>query len=471
MNLILLFNGFVMLAVAGTMGIVASLYPATRGDFVLAALVVLATGGMLAIVGQSRERTRLLRRHIFLLTSTAWVSAALAGALPFYFWGMSVTDAVFESMSGITTTGSTVLSGLDEMTHGILLWRAMLQWFGGVGIIVTAMAVLPILKVSGMQLFRTESSESGERELRSAASFAAATVWIYVVLTQACAIAYILGGMNVFEAITHAMTTLSTGGFSTSDASMGHFQSPSIQWSATLFMALGGMPFVWYIRAINKRVFSNEQVAAYLPFLLVTITLLTIWRLKTADVAVGSALREVAFSVASVVTTTGYAATDYTTWGAFGVATFFFLTTVGGCSGSTAGGVKIMRWVVAIKAIGASVRAIQYPSGIFHPRYDGRVLEAGVIDGVVAFFSIFFLSVAVVAGLLNMTGLDLLTSISGSLTALMNVGPGVGDIIGPAGNFSTLPGVAKWVLVAAMFLGRLEIITVLVLLSPGIWRD
>jgi len=471
MTLILLFNGLVLLAVAVAMALDAVLYAETSNIFMLSALLTLSVGGMLAIVSQAKPWGQVERKHIFLLTVSAWIIAAFAGALPLFLWGMSITDAVFESMSGITTTGSTVMSGLDQTAHGILFWRALLQWFGGVGIIVTAMAVLPILKVSGMQLFRTESSESGERELRSAASFAAATVWIYVVLTQFCAIAYFIGGMTIFEAVTHAMTTLSTGGYSTSDASMGHFDSGFIQWSATLFMLLGSLPFVWYIRVVTKRVFSNEQILAYLPFLTVSILALTAWRLQTSDAGFEEALRHVAFSVVSVVTTTGFAATDYTTWGAFAVAAFFFLTAVGGCSGSTAGGVKIMRWVVALRAIGASVRSVQFPHGVFRPQFDGRVIEPEVIDGVMAFFTVFFLSVAGLAMMLDLQGLDLLTSISGALTALMNVGPGIGDIIGPSGNFGSLPDQSKWVLVFGMYLGRLEIMTVLVLFTPGIWRD
>ena len=468
MNLILFFNGIVLVFAATVMLIVAALYWATADIFIMSALVTMFLGGVLALVGQSRL-TGFNRRHIFVLTTSSWIMAGFAGAVPLWFWGLSPADAYFESMSGITTTGSTVMSGLDQTAHGILLWRALLQWFGGVGIIVTGIAILPILNVSGMQLFRAESSESGEKELKSAASFATATIWVYVLLTFACVVAYMAGGMSLFDAVTHAMATLSTGGYSTHDASMGYFDSGLIQWSAIVFMVLGSLPFAWFIRAFNRRIFSSEQIAVYIPTLVIIILALTAWRVATSDAAPLDALREVAFSVVSVVTTTGFTVTDYTTWGMFAVAAFFFLTAVGGCTGSTAGGIKIMRWIVSAKAIFNAARSIQYPHGVFAVRHEGRTVEPEVLDGVIAFFTMFFLSVAGMTFALNFMGIDIETALSGSLTALMNVGPGIGDTIGPAGNFASLPDGAKWVLSFGMFLGRLEIMTVLVLMTPAIW--
>ncbi len=469
MNLILFFNGMVLVASAVLMGGVALMFRTTADLFVTSGLVAGVLGGVLAIVGWAGP-SGFRRRHIFVLTATSWITAAIAGGLPLWMWGMSATDSFFESMSGLTTTGSTVMSGLDTTTHGILFWRALLQWVGGVGIIVTGMAILPILKVNGMQLFRSESSESGEKELKSAASFAAATAWVYFLLSVACVIAYMAGGMSVFDAVTHAMATLSTGGYSTHDASMGYFDSSFIQWSAILFMILGGMPFAWFIRAYNRRIFSSEQLRVYLPGLALVVLVLTFWRVATSDSAPLDALREVAFSVVSVVTTTGFAVTDYTTWGTLAVTAFFFLTAIGGCTGSTAGGIKIMRWIISAKAIFTSARSIQYPHGVFTARYEGRVIETEVLDGVIGFFTMFFLSVAGITFALNFIGLDLETSLSGALTALMNVGPGIGDVIGPSGNFASLPDAAKWVLSFGMFLGRLEIMTVLILLTPGLWQ-
>ncbi len=470
MNFVVFVNGVVLMFFAALMGVDAILFPATMATFGLSAILVGVVGGLLA-VASSTSFEGIHRTHTFLLTSSVWLLAAIAGAVPLYMWSMPPVDAFFESMSGITTTGSTVMNGLDTTPRGIIFWRAVLQVVGGVGFIVTGIALLPILKVGGMQLFRTESSDKGDKELRTAAGFASATLQIYFALIILCAIVYAIGGMSPFDAVTHAMTTLSTGGYSGYDSSFGHFQSPFLQWSATLFMPLGALPFAWYIRGIYRGTFRSEQVEAMLWSLAVVISGLAIWLSISNDMRFFDALRLVAFNVVSVVTTTGYATTDYTLWGPFAVGVFFALTAVGGCTGSTAGGAKAMRWLLAGRAVIARLKALYSPHRVTTIKYEGRRVDEDVLAGVIAFFVVYFTTFAVLSFVLTMFGLDVATATSGALTALANVGPGVGSIIGPSGNFASFSDPVKLVIVFGMFLGRLEILTVVVLMTPTFWRE
>ncbi len=470
MNFVFFSNGILLLGMAVIMAFLAAIFPATREVFLLSALVAGLVGGLVSLAVSHRV-TDFPRLQTFLLTGSIWITGATAGALPLWLWQLSPTDAFFEAMSGITTTGSTVMSGLDTTERGILLWRGILQWLGGIGFIVTGIAFLPIMRVGGMQLFRTESSERGENEMASAARFASATVWVYISLTVFCAAAYAVGGMSFFEAVAHALTTVSTGGYSTSDASFGHFESPFLQWVAVIFMISGALPFAWYIRGLNRRKFQSEQVRALLLFFAVVIVILTTWRVFTAQTPVLETLRLVTFNVVSVVTTTGYATTDYTTWGPFAVAVFFALTAVGGCTGSTAGGAKMMRWIVCFRSVRAQMQRIHSPHAVTTLRYEGRPVDDEVMSGIIVFFFFYAVTVGSLAFALGLYDLDLAISLSGALTAVANVGPGVGDTIGPAGNFATLPDGAKWLLSFGMYVGRLEMLTVYVLLTAAFWRE
>lgn len=469
-SFVIFVNGLVLIVFAALMGVDAVMFSETAAAFGASALLVGIVGVVLSL-STSSDFARLHRLHGFLLTSSVWMSGAIAGAVPLYLWSMSPVDAMFESMSGITTTGSTVMVGLDDTPRGVILWRAILQALGGVGFIVTGMALLPMLRVGGMQLFRTESSDKGEKELRNATMFASATLKIYLALIAACALTYRLGGMSAFDALTHAMTTLSTGGYSGYDASFGHFKSPFLQWSATLFMFLGCLPFVWYIRVWHRRVFGSEQIRAMLISLAMIIPVLTFWLMASRGLPFEHALRLVSFNVVSVVSTTGYATADYTLWGGLAVAVFLVLTVVGGCTGSTSGGVKAMRWLLLKRAIMVQMKRAQTPNRIVSVQYEGRPVPEDVLRGVIAFFMFFAVTFVAVTVTLEMLGLDLLTAASGALTALANVGPGVGPLIGPAGNFATLSDPAKIVLAFAMYLGRLEMLTVLVLMLPLFWRE
>jgi trk system potassium uptake protein TrkH len=470
MNFVMFANGAVLVFFSVLMALDALVFQDTARDFLGAAVVAFLVGASLCLAVLSRVGD-FTSRHTFLLTATVWLSAALVGGLPLYLWSLSFTDAFFEAISGITTTGSTVMSGLDSTPHGILLWRGLLQWMGGIGFIVTGIALLPIMKVGGMQLFRTESSDTGEKELGSATRFAGASFWAYAALTLLCGITYFAGGMTGFEAVVHALTTLSTGGYSTSDASFGHFESPFLQWAGTLFMVLASVPFVWYIRAVVLRQFESEQVRVFLKVMVVAILGLTLWRISTADVPFFEALRYVAFNVASVVSSTGYATADYTTWGAFAAAAFLVLSMVGGCTGSTAGGAKIMRWIILVRSARIILGRMRHPHRIFRLEYEGQKVQDGVLDGVISYLTMFFLTIAVLAVALSFAGLDFTTASSAAITAIANVGPGVGDIIGPAGNFSGLPDSAKWIIGFGMYLGRLEMLTVYVVFTAGYWRN
>jgi trk system potassium uptake protein len=413
--------------------------------------------------------------QMFLVTTLSWVSISTLASLPLVLGApqLSFTNAVFESVSAITTTGSTVLEGIENLSDGLKLWRGMMQWLGGIGIIVMGIAILPFLKVGGMRLFHTESSDWSEKVMPRTGGIAKATLSIYVGFTLVAMLAYWLGGMAPLDAVVHAMTSLATGGFANSDASFGAYADrPHLLWMGSLFMLMGALPFVLYIRFLRgarMALWRDQQVQGLLVLLLVVILCLTGWRMWLGTPPF-EALTHVAFNVISVVTTTGYASDDYSRWGALAIVAFFYLTFVGGCSGSTSGGMKIFRFQIASILLRNQLRYLIHSSGIFPTRYNGQPITDDITRGVVAFSFFFFLTIAGLALGLAMMGLDLVTALSGAATAVANVGPGLGDTIGPAGNFAPLPDAAKWLLCVGMLLGRLEILTVLVLLTPMFWR-
>lgn len=413
--------------------------------------------------------------QMFLVTTLSWVTISTFASLPLVLGApqLTFTNAVFESVSAITTTGSTVLVGIEELSDGLKLWRGIMQWLGGIGIIVMGIAILPFLKVGGMRLFHTESSDWSDKVMPRTGGIAKATLSVYVGFTLLAMLAYWLGGMTPLDAIVHAMTSLATGGFANSDASFGAYSAqPHLLWLGSLFMLIGAVPFVLYIRFLrgSRLALWRDQQVQGLLVLLASVSLgLALWRMWQGT-APFEALTHATFNVVSVVTTTGYASEDYTAWGSMAVVAFFYLTFVGGCSGSTSGGMKIFRFQVATILLRNQLRYLIHASGVFPNRYNGQPLTDEITRGVVAFSFFFFLTIAALALALSMMGLDIVTALSGAATALANVGPGLGDTIGPAGNFTTLPDAAKWLLCAGMLLGRLEILTVLILLTPMFWR-
>lgn len=441
--------------------------------FLVSAIVTFFAGGLLVLLSYEDRPARLGVKEGFLLTTLAWVLTAAFSAIPFVGQGLSVTDAYFESMSGLTTTGSTVLVGLDAMPRGVLLWRSLLNGIGGIGIIAAAIIVLPFLRVGGMQLFQTESSDKSEKILPRAFELTAAIAGVYFFLIFLCALLYAWAGMSGFDAICHAMATLATGGFSTHDASFAHFDSAPIELISTAFMALGALPFVVYIKAVRGKpsaVLDDVQVRGFLMFLIGVSVILALWLTLTKEMPLLHALRLSSFNVVSIVTTTGFASDDYTTWGTFAVGLFFLLTFIGGCSGSTSGAIKIYRLQIAAMLTRSHFVHLISPNRVVTLTYNGRRLPADVPFSVIAFLAIYLGTAGMFTVLLSAMGLDLVTALSAAATALGNVGPGLGVTIGPAGNFATLPDPAKWALAFAMLLGRLELFTVLVLFRPEFWR-
>ncbi len=443
--------------------------------FLSTATITMVVGGSMSLATANTAKQGMTIQQTFLLTTLIWIALPLFAALPFALGELQArpVDAMFEAMSGLTTTGSTVLSGLDDLPEGLLLWRSMLQWFGGVGIIVVAMAFLPELRVGGMQIFRSEGFETMGKVLPRAVDIAGRITFVYVALTLVNILAYLAVGMRPFDAINHAFTTIATGGFSTRDASFGAFQGAP-EYVAAVFMILGSLPFVRYIQMVQgtaRPLFLDPQVRAFV-IVVVTVTLaMTFYRLWANGDSFEDGFREGVFNVTSIISGTGYASTDYQLWGAFPVVTFFFLGLIGGCAGSTACSVKIFRYQLLFAAVRAQIRAIHAPHGVFTPRYNGRPVTEDVLSSVMAFFGMFVVSLGLLSVALGMTGLDTITAVSGAATALANVGPGLGDIIGPTGNFARLNDTAKWLLTAAMLVGRLEILSVYVLFTLRFWRD
>lgn len=442
--------------------------------FALAAAFTLLIGVMLMLTARSRARN-LNQRQAFILTALSWTIIPAFGALPFTFseLELSYTDAFFEAMSGITTTGSTVLTGLDFAPPGILLWRALLQWLGGIGIIAMAIAILPMLQVGGMQLFRMESSDSSDKVLPRAAQLITYIGFIYLGMTMMCALSYWLAGMRGFDAVAHAMTTIATGGFSTSDQSIGHFASATIDSIAVVFMLLGSLPFVLYLRALRGNpgsLWRDSQVHWFLAIVLLAVSAMAFHLYLNNGFGLREAFRLASFNVVSIITGTGYATTDFGLWGTFGLTLLFFMMFVGGCAGSTTCGIKVFRFQVLYATAVTQIRRLLEPHGVFISYYNGKPIPYSVGDSVMSFFFLYALCFAVIAIGLGMIGLDFLTAMSGAATAISNVGPGLGDVIGPAGTFASLPDSAKWLLSLGMLLGRLELFTILVMLAPAFWR-
>lgn len=442
--------------------------------FLQSGIITVLAGSAIAISCASGVREGLTIQQTFLLTSSVWVALPLFGAIPFVLGETDarLVDAVFEAMSGLTTTGSTVLVGLDELPKGLLMWRAILQWLGGIGIIVVAMVFLPELRVGGMQIFKSEGFDTLGKILPRAGQIATQISGLYVAFTLICALVYLYFGMNAFDASAHAMTTISTGGFANYDASFGTFSGP-LEYVAAVFMILAALPFVRYVQLINGNpvaLWRDPQVRGFVATIAVLIVVLIVMLEEGVHLGHEQALREAMFNVTSIISGTGYASVDYMKWGSFAVALFFFIGLVGGCAGSTACSVKIFRYQLLFASIRAQLRRIRSPHGIFTPRYDGKPVSEEVLASVMSFFIFFVLTLGVVAVALSMTGLDFVTSVSGAGAALANIGPGLGDIIGPAGNFSTLNDPAKWILTLAMLVGRLELMVVYVIFTVKFWR-
>jgi trk system potassium uptake protein TrkH len=437
-------------------------------------------GSILSLAFRPHGSIVLHVREAFLLTALVWVVTSLVAALPIYLsesWSgqtLSFIDACFEAVSGLTTTGGTTLIALDDAPRGLLLWRAMLQWIGGIGIIVMALSILPILRIGGMQLFRSESSDRSEKILPRLQQIASEIFKAYLALTFICTAALLLLGLSLFDAFCHSMSAVSTGGFSTHDASIAAFNSVGVEIVLIIFMTLGGSSLVLLVQSLrgqSSALFRDPQHRTYLFILALLIGILTLWRFLYDGVALLTSLRHVGFSVVSVMTTTGFIAQDYTLWGPFPVAIFLVLGSIGGCTGSTAGGIKIFRFQALFALAGSHLRQLRRPHGVYLATYNGQKISDTVALSVFTFVTLYLLALVLIALGLSAFGLDLVTSISGAATSLGNVGPGLGSLIGPDGNFASLSVCPKLLLMFAMILGRLELMTIIVLLMPSFWRD
>ncbi len=411
----------------------------------------------------------------FLITASTWLFIPIVGSLPIWFMDNEVhfVDSWFESVSGMTTTGSTVLVGLDNFPPGILLWRSILSWIGGVGIVLMAMIMLPFLRVGGMHIFHTESSDRSEKILPRDSTLIIQIGVTFFALTLACMVSYLLAGMTLFDALNHALTTIATGGYSTHDASLGYYESPAIHWVATFFMAAASLPIVLYIKTArnqNFSIFSDVQVRGFLKlcaWAILTVTLYLIWSKQYDPV---NALRVASFNVISIVSTTGYALGDFTAWGVAPSGLFLVLMLLGGCTGSTAGGIKTYRIQAMLQITKRYTERLYSPHRVVVLRYGKRLITDDIALSILAFISAYAGSLIIVTVGLTIFNVDVLTAFSGAITAVSNVGPGLGNIIGPAGNFSTLPDGAKIILLLAMILGRLEFFALLAILSRNFWR-
>ena len=443
--------------------------------FLAASAITLFFGFGLLLATRLRADENLGLRQAFLLTNGAWILIGLFGALPFMLahTGMGLTNAVFESISGITTTGSTVIPVIEIMSPGVLVWRALLQWLGGIGIIVMALAVLPMLSIGGMQLFKTESYETPDKVVPRAAELAGGITLVYGGLTFVWAMMLYAAGMPFFDAMTHAMTTLATGGFSTRTASIAAFDNAVVEWMIVVGMIVGSLPFAHYLAMTRggwSRLTRDPQVRWFFA-LLVAIAILIIWQLIfTNGMSLTVALRLAVFNTVSMITGTGYGTADYNAWGGSAIVLLFMCMFIGGCAGSTTCGIKMFRFQVLAANARIQLAKLLSPHAVVIAYYNKKPVPETVIDAVMGFFYLYMLCFVIVAALLGLTGLDLVTALSGAATAISNVGPGLGESIGPAGNFDGLSGAAKWVLCAAMIIGRLELFTVLVMLAPGFWR-
>ncbi len=441
--------------------------------FLWSSLITFVAGLLLVAPGKPKD-AHMRPRDMYLLTTLSWVVVCIFAALPMVIiQHISYTDAFFETMSGVTTTGATILVGLDHASPGLLIWRSMLHWLGGIGFIGMAVAILPLLRVGGMRLFQSESSDWGEKVMPRSHMAAQYIIGVYTLLTLLGYFAFWAAGMTPFEAINHSMSMVSTGGFSTSDNSMANWQQPAVHWVAVLFMILGSLPFTLYVatlRGRRKALYRDHQVRGFLGFLLLTWLVLGTWLWAHSEHAWLDAFRIVALNVTSIVTTTGVALGDYTLWGSFAVLLFFYLTFVGGCSGSTAGGLKIFRFQVAYVLLKANLQQLIHPRAVIKQQYNGHNIDEDIVRSLITFSFFFTITIGIIALGLTLTGLDWVTSLTGAATAVCNVGPGLGNIIGPVGNFSTLPDSAKWLLTVGMLLGRLEILTVLVPFTRNFWK-
>ena len=450
------------------------LYDETDSGFIGSGIISIIFG-MLFYLSNLDHDKKINIQQAFVLTALSWLSIAIFGSLPFIFSdiNLSVTDAFFESMSGITTTGSTIINNLDDSPKGILFWRAMLQWLGGIGIIVMAITLMPIMNVGGMQLFKISSNDKNEKILPKTKEISIRLIYIYLSLTFTCSVIYKLCGMSFFDSFTHAMTTIATGGFSNYNESIGYFNNFYIELTSIIFILSGSIPFLAYLKFINgdrNILFSDTQIKSFFKIILFSIAILFFYLAIVNRSFTDISLMSVSFNVISILTGTGYVTENFSNWGNFPLLFFLILMFIGGCAGSTTCGIKIFRVQILYQFFSNQIKKIVFPHGIFNTKYEKQNIDEKFMSSVITFIYLYILIFFISTALLSLTGLDFVTSISAAATSISNVGPGLGDLIGPNGNFSSLSDNSKWILSLTMILGRLELFAILVLFLPSFWR-
>ena len=449
-------------------------YNQLDSSFIGASIITIIFGTLFFLSNLDHQK-KLNLQQAFLLTALSWLSIAIFGSLPFIFSNLqlSITDAFFESMSGITTTGSTIIVDLNNSPKSILFWRAILQWLGGIGIIVMAITLMPLMNVGGMQLFKISSNDKAEKILPKSKEISLRLILVYSFLTFVCAVFYNFFGMNFFDSLTHAMTTIATGGFSNYNESIGYFNSSTIEITSIIFIILGSIPFIAYIKFLNgdrKILISDTQIRSFLKIIFISIILLFFYLTLQSKGFSEISLRSISFNVISILTGTGYVTEEFDNWGSFPLIFFIILMFIGGCAGSTACGIKIFRIQILYLFLINQLKKIIYPRGIFIIKYDNNNVDDKFMASIISFIYLYILIFFLIAALLSLSGLDFVTAVSGAATSISNVGPGLGDIIGPNGNFSQLPVISKWILSVGMILGRLELFAILVLFLPSFWQ-
>lgn len=471
----------VLLSAYGLFMFVPALVALFYGDgdfvgFVESALVCIVVGVSLVVLNKGRG-LNLTHRDGFLLTLLTWVGLSFFGALPFYASGTSqgFVNALFESVSGMTTTGATVFTGLDDMGHGVLFWRSMQQWLGGMGIVVLAIAVMPFLGVGGMQLYKSEMPGVTKDKLQPRLKQTALALWsIYFTLTVVWAWLYIIAGMEAFDAICHAMTTIATGGLSTHDASIAYYDSPLIETIAIAGMFIGGINFAFHYLVLSKRNFSmfkeDEEFKTWVMFIALGTAFVSFVLVRGQDMEIIEAFRKALFQVVSILTTTGYTTADYNLWPVAATITLLVMMFIGGMTGSTTGSMKMLRVILIIKQGARELYRLVHPHGVSHVKVGNKVVSAEVLHAIWSFASLFILCFVLVALGLTALGVDLVTSFAAAAATITNVGPGLAEV-GPAANYAFLPDMGKLLLCVSMLLGRLEIFTLLIILTPAFWRQ
>ena len=443
----------------------------------ISASIVTVFVGILFVLANLEKEFKLNLRQTFLFSTLAWIMIAIFGSLPFLLSSQSFTisDAFFESMSGSTTTGATIIPDLDNSPKSILLWRAIMQWLGGIGIVVMAITILPLLKVGGMQLFKMEGPDTTEKILPRTNEVATIIISTYIILTVLCGFFYWLFGMSVFDSISHAMTTIATGGFSTHNDSIGFFKNSNIEIIASIFIILGSIPFISYLKFVkgNKRIFFQDiQIKGLIYLLTISIVIMFLYLiLINYESNLFDKIRISSFNVISILSGTGYVTDDFGLWGKFSLIFFLLLMFIGGCAGSTACGIKIFRLQLLMIFLKNQTKKLISPHSVIITKYNNQKISDEFITSVIIFIFTFLFIFLIIALLLSVSGLDFITAISGAASSISNVGPGLGDLIGPNGNYKDVPNVSKWILSTGMLLGRLELFAVLVLLFPSFWRN